>query len=550
LLIAFSAAVLLGQNADSLEYFQRRAQLLAADSASHRSAINASDELASSAFYTEALEVLNDLVGSDSSSVRAPDTLPAARVALSRGYQRTFSASAGFDYTPVEDLADLDTTRQETKDSLLRINPYTGYLRAGLEFSRDSALVDRIEPSLYISDQKAGIGLDAHAVFAQIMNAGIVLRGEKRLTRRESISRTTPGQVLDLDSLSFVGDTRDSSDMLEAGGRLEIGSLSRGTLAAMLPLSFDHQQFRLNTRGYVSFTEFRAAPRLRLRANDMSRAAEAGLAADYKDFHIDRSYRGADSLDFFSLNPDLSLDWWLAKTSMNCAASLFYEQYTHKGNPRFLSSFSIEPSARHKFFPWLIGRIKGQYLAERARYDFEANETRDSIIPPGFPNFVQRDTLVAFVLHARYLLRGSQLAMIPHFEFVPAEWFSVAISLPYRNSRYNYVDSAEYPILPSSRYLQESSNALEPEIYFSASSPTVQARIWLGAIFNEVKDNPFSSFPSSRSVRCGTQVDYQIASWLSAYGMVDYQRKVYKPYDKLSRRTSNIDFSVSLSARR
>jgi hypothetical protein len=533
------------QNTDSLAWAGTRARILPSDSSRYQATVRASDELAASGLFAEAAEMLRELP-----SVNAPGT-PTAPADSARPRRIAWNAQAGADFLRADDRAGLDTSRQEVRDSLVRLTPFAAYVKAGFAWRPFPPAAMHLSPTFYISNQKTHLDVSGDgAWFNGALSAALSLLAEKRLVRTAVVSGTQPGDFLTADSSYWTGTRADSSDMLEVRLKTEwtpvrsYGRFSR----IVLPASIDHQQYRRNTPGYISSTWWRTAPAADLVSADSRMSLGLSAPLEFREFHdVAGDALDADSFDYATASPELAADLFSPRWFAGLTVGSFFETYLHRGDPRDIRQFTPGARVHARISDRIAVSARAGADYQQERYSYASSIRIDStVIRPPF--FIPMDTAFLRTVQEKYELTGLRLFATPLAEFTLSALISAGIEIPIENGEYPLVaDSAggrtEY------HYLRESFWSANPRIYFSLAHEKVNARISAGGMVDSIKTRPRYTIVSSRGIDAALSGDWQIVRALSLFVTLDYQWKRYAPYKQSSRSTGNIALSAGVLSR-
>jgi hypothetical protein len=539
------AAAAYAQNADSLAWAGIRARFTAADSIRNPATVRASDELAASGLFAEAAEMLRELP-----SVNAPGAM-AAPADSARPRRISWNAQAGADFLRADDRAGLDTSRQEVRDSLVRLTPFAAYVKAGFAWRPFPHAAMHLSPTLYLSSQKTRLDVTGDGAWLNgALSAALSLLAEKRLVRTAVVSGTQPGDFLTADSSYWAGTRADSSDMLEARLKTEwtpvhsYGRLSR----IVVPASIDHQQYRRNTPGYISSTWWRAAPAADLASADSRMSIGLSAPVEFRDFHdIAGDAMDADSFDYATASPEAVADFFSPRWSAGLTVGSFFETYLRRGDPRDIRQFTPAARVRARISDRIAVSARAGADYQHERYAYSSSIRIDTtVVRPPF--MIPMDSAFLRTVHEKYELTGLRIFAAPSAEFALSPLLIAGIEVPVENGDYPSVtDSANEKI--EYHYLRESFWSANPRIYFSLAHEKVNARISVGGMADSIKTRPGYTVVSSRGYEAALSGDWQVVRALSLFITLDYQWKRYAPYKPSSRSTGNIALSAGVLSR-
>ena len=550
------------QNADSLAYCGLRDSLAGQSEPLSEAVLRAAEELAAEGLYSDAAAMIRDMSGSepDTSSsdakttgVQTTDTLATGGTPeVKRENPIAWRISSSVDYSHLEDLASLDTTsRPERGDSIARLleTPLIISAKVACRWQPGSRIVRSVDPSLYVSNQKAALDFSAAFDPLSMLTVDAGVKAEKRVTNRAA----TGGAVLTGGSQNavFVADREDSLDMV--GGRATITFASGPMESAVrfeAPVTIEGVAYRNGRGGYYSFNDCRASPALSLASTDMRRNASVRLLGEYKDFRGGGSgeVTRADSFDIYRAGPELSGELWWKQFSASGTVGLLYEHYMHRGMPFDLRTLEAEGQAKAKLLPWLEAaatiRFDNRNESDKGRLNY-FKDTIKIIDFMGIHDTI-RDTIIR-QFDASFGLRGNETGVAPLLRFLAGPSWTVELRCPVFVRSYSVADTVSGNRLAAPVFILESMNSFEPELALEYSGTSLSCRIAAGYAVENVPPRPYYTLSSNRGWKARADGMAQLVRRVSLYAQAEYQYRLYAPYDKTSRTSSNLQASSGIS---
>jgi hypothetical protein len=182
--------------------------------------------------------------------------------------------------------------------------------------------------------------------------------------------------------------------------------------------------------------------------------------------------------------------------------------------------------------------------ARRLREDhigLSSLQTKVLACPPYCPSVEVSDTTV--LADRRFTLRGGELTLAPGMA-VHLRSLVVTLTVPWRLRRYARLDSVPEGRLLAPAYIDESTDAFEPEIRLSHEHEVVQVRTWCAWLVEEVLEKWNEERADSRGVAAGLDLSVNPFDHLSVQGRLDYRFRKEKPGPTAIRDRRNVTASL------
>ncbi|MBD3345393.1 MAG: hypothetical protein GF401_10060 [Chitinivibrionales bacterium] len=526
-LLSLSAAA---QPADSLNYYHTRNKMMQSQDEDILKAVKAADALAGQGFYTEALDLLNEIAPVIQTPV-PPGSAPKHRPPEMKNTWRIMS---GMDYYYLKDIGKADTSDQEARDSIqqLKEEPFAVFAKASLEYTPSSAFIRSLTPSVYIGNNRTSIDLESRFhFFKKWLNTDIYAKAEKQLMRSDE----------------FRGDTPDTSDLLEGEIRLELQSFHLDNPAGFsLPLAVTNRTYRYNRSGRSSYLEYSTTPLGEFTTRDFKKTYTAGFLVQYKDYY-DRNAgigdsSGIDSLDIYRFGPTLTADLLLNRITCNFMAGYLFEHYPNSRRIDTRSDYEFEGRIERKINELIRVPVILDYLYSHEEYNQNFLFSVDSIIYNPFPRFpldtVAKDTTIP----AAYSLYGSSLKAGPGIELSPSPFLQISLEIPVIYRRYNAIDPVADERFSVIQYIDETSVVFEPEIGFRLAPQIFDFRFYFAWLRENMEEKSYYYESSNTGVRLRSDLYWSLTDKVSLSGTAEYQHKRYRSN---SRNSNNVSASFS-----
>ncbi|MBD3322572.1 MAG: hypothetical protein GF350_15835 [Chitinivibrionales bacterium] len=532
---SFLSAEPCAQPADSLEYYQKRNELQTLKNEQIRTAIRAADELAEQEFYTEALDLLNEIspaiLREDS-----PDTPPEKKEPAAEVIWRILS---GADYYYLEDISKSDTSDQEARDSIqvLQEEPFALYGKASLEFLPRSVYIHSLKPSVYIANNRTSVGAGAEfRFFEKWVHAEIYGKAEKQLMRNDE----------------FHGDSKDTSDLLEYETRLEIQNLHRdGLIGFSAPFSINNRIYRNNRPGRVSLRDYSGNPFVEYTSGDFKKTFNTGVFWQYKDYY-DRDTaipdsNSVDSLDVYRIGPTITANMLFNRITAGFLAGFLHERFTQSNTIDMRNEYELTARIRAKINELFLVALAADYLYNHEEYDqafaFSITDTVYDTIPPGIiiPSYQSGELLFP----TDYSLFGSFTKFVPGIEITPSPFLLLSLDMPVSYRNYNAVDPVGDSRFAVTQYIEENSIAFEPQIGLRIAPEHFDFRIYCAYLHENIYEKAYYYESSNRGIRTGGALYWLLFDLFALSGSGEFQRKHYEKDNRVSNNAS-VSFSVSV----
>jgi hypothetical protein len=545
------------QNADSLAYYMARDSILLHGTIRSEAMVQAADELAAEGLYEEALSLVTEVpeqIKADSIEARRAGraghgSVPAVSpVSQKREQPLSWRISGAADYLHWEDLASVDTSRPESRDSLARLleNPLTISAKALLSWKPASGIVKSVEPSLYVGNQKSVLDVTVDMPVNRLLSVTAGLKAEKRLTNRYSDTGEAFGSGT---QTVFTGDRKDSLDM--GGGRFTVTpgfNKEAGGTAWQTPVTIEAARYRHGRAGYYSFNDFRIAPELSFVTGDMRESGALRFVAERKDYMggATGAITRADSFDIYRIGPEISGELWRQRFSANATLGFLYERYPHRGVPYDIRTMEAEGLARARPFRRLEASIRTRY-ENRIEYDKgEFVYCRDTTrVVMGIP---VNDTLID-TMQTSFMVRGYDAGIVPSLRWSIVSALSLELRCLLSRRSYTVADSLNGGRLSAPLFILESRDAIEPELGFEYSGSYASIRVSGAYAVENVPEREYYTLSSNRDWKVRGDCMAKLTKHISCYIQADYEFRRYAPYEKNSRTSINLTTAAGFSAR-
>jgi hypothetical protein len=544
LCLAFIAA-LQAQDQDSIAYYDARAQLVANGFSAAGAVLLAADELAAEGLYAEARSLLKDL-GKTAipANLSSPKDSAPAPVPESQHRPPSWKISGAADYTHLEDVVTILTP--EDKDSLerLREEPFTVSTKAVLSLSPSTRIVESMDPSLLVSNQKAVIDCPIRGNAGPLVAYEAVFKAEKRLTNTGSVIMGGNKKT------TFLGERNDSLDM--AGARLTIipgtHNDGKGELVWKTPLTAETARYRHGRSGYYSYNYFRTIPELTWTGRDMRKNTSLRFLGEYKDYlgESGSTVTRADSFDILRIGPEFSADIWWSRSSASVMAGYCYEQYRYRGIPSEMRTFDAEGHARTKLIAGFEAVVQVKY-ERRNEFDKSAFiSSRDTSFRwMGIP---MKDTLFD-TARAMLLVHGHETEIAPalRWSFLPS--FTIEARCPLSLRSFSVIDSLNRGKLQTPLFIIESREAMETEIGIDYAGSIASVRATGAYTAENIPVRDYYTQVSSRGWKTRLDCTGRVWQGAFAYAQVEYHYRLYASTKEDSRTSKNTTAACGFSAR-
>jgi hypothetical protein len=541
------------QNTDSLAYFEARDKFFAGDKTQSETIVKAADELAAEGLFRDATSLLIELPkNAKTDSVRGKPQAPAAAPPSAKRERVSWRISSAADYTRMEDLASVDTSRPETRDSLARLleNPLTISSKAVLSWKPGNGMVRLVEPSFSLSNLKAAADVRADLSLSRMLGVEAGVRAEKRVTERRTDPSGPPGAA---QKTVFVGDREDSLDMV--GSRLTVTpgfDRKAGFFKGEMPLSLEIARYRHGKGGYYSHRTYRTAPALSLAAADLRKNASVRLLGEYRDYSMGtgETVSRADSFDIYRLGPEINADMNWRRFSAIARLGFLYECYLHRSVPSTVRTLNAEGQFRTTPLDGLeaLLQIRYEYRNEIDKGTF--NFFKDTVTIINFMGIsASRDTVVIRSINGSFTLDGHETEISPAVRWSPLAVLTLELRCPITLRSYSIVEALDGKRLTAPAYILESREALEPEIGFDYSGKRVNVRASGAYLREDVPLREYYTLSSSRGWKARADCMGRISSAMYCYAQAEYQFRRFAPYAKNSRTATNLTTASGLSLR-
>jgi hypothetical protein len=438
---------------------------------------------------------------------------------------------AAVDYTDLSDISDIDTSRQETLDSLLvlRETPLTTYAQAGLAVRPAARFIDEFTPTVYVSNHK--FSLSTHTtgrIAGETVGFDLLASGEKRLWY----------------DTTWVGSNIDPTDMARIRPEITFAFGDRtAPLRFVTPLSYENRCYRGGRPGYRSYADYQVTPSLELTSRDSRANAFLSAGIQYRDYFdlIDAARAEADSLDVVRVRPELDGRYAWGAGNIRCTGSYSLERYTSATHPRLRHTVDATASVRGKVGSRLGFSLKASdsYRAEDHRG--AAKFSRDTVTADTVWGVViLRDTVVQVVNKAEYRLSGNIFGLTPSLDFNVTPALTFSLIFVGRIERYPALFSAQGGIFDTAQFIDENEDLLRPGVSAAYQGKSLRLAMNGGYAWRTV--------PEQEGYLQGPVMDaeaeWKIAQWVSLYARGSVDRR-----ESEGRRSTNINAAANLTMR-
>ncbi|MBN1601772.1 MAG: hypothetical protein JW915_09195 [Chitinispirillaceae bacterium] len=482
---------------DSLHYWSYRVKIQSDSTIS--AILETADALANAGLYKEATEILGTLpsgnknVESDSSENKFDNN---------RHQDRRLRLSAGTDYFHLEDVDTSEMTPGEYKEYLdLTQTPLSIWLRAEYERSLRNGM--RITPQWYFSGTRTRIEIPSRI---SILNERLDITAS---AKAEKWFQGDPSDPITFDFFKAF-----DSDM--GGLSLKLTPMSEQTNPHMLweipcRLKWDH--FREDRFGYESKIEYALSPLWQMRIGSKQQHT-IRLNGDlrYRDYYRDIS----DSLDVLQVVTEAALLKRSDGGSYSIACVWYNDQYTNKNKLNKIASINrLELTARgeKQFGKTVLPRIF-----------FRINQEVEERNPDS--------------LHLnKYDCQGIEFLTHPSVRINVHEIFFIEPEciIEKRTSK-------------TETMLWQPRLALEPGVRIGLTSQKYEATVFSGFRWEHTDKSYQFTIEDSRSIKAGLDGTASFFQWLSFNVMLDYQYRIYTPFN--NRMTENLTVAANVSVNR
>ena len=486
-------------NTDSIAYIRLKNHIIRTDP--ENLALPTTNALAEAGLFTEALSILREnFIPADTVTQTAVDS------AESQPYSVKWRISSGIDYYRLEDIDTGVMTQELSRDyNRLTETPLSIWLWAKTSIRPTKSRLDEITPKAYISEKKGRF-----ETVARFILPGNTVRIEPSV-KGEKWFKT----VVDSETASDVSHAPFSKQDSDMGGgycRILFNPPSKldAKLHVTLLFSVDGEYYRNDRAGYESFVEYGFFPEIEMTMETLLSHCRFLGEVQYKDYYR----KVSDSLDVIRMSGRFEGIFRKNKTTGILGAGWMGNRYLRTFNHLSIDRIEFDMLGDHSFdVPFQVSLLfKGVYEQESC--------TQDTGTGKG-------------VISGSELMVASGLDCVlfsKRFRFGPKLLLERRFSSITRNP------------------VWKARSTVEPEIHVIWSGETIDATLRT-AFRSENIDEVFesSSTADNRSFRCGIEVLVAPLSFLDANLILDYQYRVYAPFNTDTRVSENITLSMNVT---
>ncbi|MGD9200299.1 MAG: hypothetical protein PVI26_01945, partial [Chitinispirillia bacterium] len=456
---------------------------------------------AEAGLFTEALSILlENSASADTLTHTAVDSIEPRPFSVHR------RISSGIDYYRLEDV-DTGAMTQEVLNDYRRLTetPLSIWLRAKISIRPMLPALDEITPEAYISEKKGRFETAVRFILP-----GNTVRVEPSL-KVEKWFKSGAGSDTASDA-SYAPFSKQDSDMGGGYCRILLAPPSKpdAKIRFTIPLSVHGEYYRNDRPGYESFIEYGFSPEMEMTLGTLLSHLRIFGDVKYKDYYR----KVSDSPDYIGMSGSFEGMFHRNKTSGILGTVWMGNRYLRTSDHLSIDRIEISMRGEHSFEAPFQASLLFKGIYERESRTPDTGTGKSVISGSG----IMAASGLDCVLQSKRFRFGPELLLERHFSSV-----------------------AKNPVW-------EAKSTVEPEIHAIWSGETIDATLRT-AFRSENIDEEFenSSKADNRSFRGGVEVLVAPLSFLTASLILDYQYRVYAPFNTDARISENITLSMNVT---